>query len=77
MKPVSERLPAHLEPLRHACIAIDLKIAGQSPSISGVCISDQEARAELVRRWQYLMQEYTRQAMAAGATEIYINDLKG
>lgn len=77
MKPASDRLPADLEPLRQQCIEIDRRLSAYRPSISGVCIPDQEDRTALLRKWQFLSQEYTRQARAAGATEIYVNDLRG
>lgn len=77
MRPAIDRLPAHLEPLRQQCIDLDRRLTGRKPSISGVCISDQEDETALLRRWQALSQDYTRQARAAGATEIYMNDLRG
>lgn len=76
MTPATDRLPADLEPLRQQCIELDRRLCNRKPSISGVCISDQEADVALLRQWQALTAEYCRAARAMGATEIYLNDLR-
>lgn len=77
MTPATERLPAHLEPLRQQCIEVYRRIERYTPSVSGICISDQEGQTDLHRRWQFLCSEYTRLAREAGVTTVYTNDLMG
>ena len=77
MKPATERLPAGLEPLRQECITLDRQLSARVDNHSGICIADQERYTDLLRKWQGLTNQYILLAREAGATEIYLNDLRG
>lgn len=76
MRPATERLPAHLEPLRQECIEAGRLVASYHRSTTGINISAQEEHTANTRRWQYLIDQYAQKARDAGCTELYLEDLK-